>query len=95
MEGSNGTMSDAQLDFRNPRNFSSKEDRNPQSPKQNFFWRMTEKDVSNDSGKERKNSPESSEKNLGEKDDAKINRSNHEIRNRKVWQKNKKEAKEF
>ena len=62
-----------------PRNFPSKEDRDSPSPKQHFFWRRTEQDVSSDSGKEGRNSPESSEKNLGEKEDPRINKSDHEI----------------
>ena len=62
-----------------PRNFPSKEDRDPPSPKQNLIGRRTEQDVSSDSGKEGKNSPENSEKNLGEKEDPRINRSDHEI----------------
>ena len=61
-----------------PRNFPSKEDRDL-PPKQNLIGRRTEQDVSSDSGKERKNSPENSEKNLGEKEDPRINRSDHEI----------------
>ena len=62
-----------------PRNFPSKEDRDPPPPKQNLIGRRTEQDVSSDSGKEGRNSPESSEKNLGEKEDPRINRSDHEI----------------
>ena len=62
-----------------PRNFPSKEDRDPPSPKQNLIGRRTEQDVSSDSGKEGRNSPENSEKNLGEKEDPRINRSDHEI----------------
>ena len=56
-----------------PRNFLSKEDRDPPSPKQNLIGR------SSDSDKDGRNSPESSEKNLGEKEDPRINRSDHEI----------------
>ena len=62
-----------------PRNFPSKEDRDTPSPKQNLIGRRTEQDVSSDSGKEGRNSPENSEKNLGEKEDPRINRSDHEI----------------
>ena len=61
----------------NPQNFPSKEDRDPPSP--NLIGRRTEQDVSSDSGKEWMNSPENSEKNLGEKEDPMINRSDHEI----------------
>ena len=76
---SNGTMSDVQLVLGNPRNFPSKEDRDPPSPKQNFLWRRMEQDVSSDSGKKGRNSSESFEKNLGEKEDPRINRNDHEI----------------
>ena len=62
-----------------PRNFLSKEDRDPPPPKQNLIRGRTEQDVSSDSGKEGRNSPESSEKSLGEKEDPRINRSDHEI----------------
>ena len=62
-----------------PRNFPSKEDRDPSSPKQNLIGRRTEQDVSSDSGKEGRNSPESTEKNLGEKEDPRTNMSDHRI----------------
>ena len=60
-----------------PRDFLSKEDRDPPSPKQNLIGRRTGQDVSSDSGKEGIN--ESSEKNLGEKEDPRTNRSDHRI----------------
>ena len=62
-----------------PRNFPSNEDRDPPPPKQNLIGRRTEQDVSVDSGKEGRNSPVNSEKNLGEKEDPRINKSDHEI----------------
>ena len=62
-----------------PRNFPSNEDRDLPSPKQNLIGRRTGQNVSSDSGKEGRNSPENSEKNLGEKEDPRTNRSDHRI----------------
>ena len=62
-----------------PRDFLSKEDRDLPSPKQNLIGRRTGQNVSSDSGTEGRNSPENSEKNLGEKEDPSTNRSDHRI----------------
>ena len=74
--GANGCRNSLSV---SPRNFLSKETRDPPSPKQNLIGRRTEQDVSSDSGKEGKNSPESYEKDLGEKEDPGINGSDHGI----------------